>query len=76
MRSSLASFRRLTDRRKLEVEPRRLEVFPLVREMTLEEVNWRNRSTVDLETLALINQVEPQQPLPEGTYVKRVVGGP
>jgi hypothetical protein len=44
--------------------------------MTLREFATRYPSTVDLETLALINQVEPDQRLAGGTKVKRVVGGP
>jgi len=73
MVTSLASFSRLTERSKLEVEPNRIDVFTLGRDMTLEEINWRNRSAVDLDVLALINQVDPQQVLPEGTRIKRVV---
>ncbi len=44
--------------------------------MTLEEFARRYPSTVDLATLALINQVDAGATLPAGTRVKRVVGGP
>ena len=43
--------------------------------MTLEEFSQRYPSSIDLETLALINHAEPADRLAAGTTVKRVVGG-
>jgi hypothetical protein len=43
--------------------------------MTLEEFARRYPSTVDLETLAIINHLEGNERIPAGTEVKRVVGG-
>lgn len=73
--TSLASFARLTDRRYLEVDPKRLALVRIDRAMTLEELNGRYPSTVDLPTLALINQVRPGDRLEAGRTYKRVVGG-
>jgi hypothetical protein len=43
--------------------------------MTLEEFNRRYPSTVDLQTLAIINQVDGNSRFAAGQEVKRVVGG-
>jgi predicted Zn-dependent protease len=75
---SLATFARVTDRRLLDVQPKRVDLVEIPRAMTLEEFNRRYPSTVDLRTLAIINHVgvagRPAS-IPAGTLVKRVVGG-
>jgi predicted Zn-dependent protease len=76
LQAAAASFAPLTDRAKLDVQPRRIEIVTLSGAMTLEEFARRHRSTVEVATLALINQVEPGATLPAGARVKRVVGGP
>ncbi|MEM7049758.1 MAG: M48 family metalloprotease [Acidobacteriota bacterium] len=75
LQSSVASFSRLTDRRILNIEPKRVEIFTLPRELTLEEVNWRWPSSVPIETLELINRVQRGDRLAAGTKIKRVLGG-
>lgn len=72
---TIASFQRLTDRDALDVQPARLEVVRPPRSMSLEEFQRRYPSTVDLEVLALINQVEAGGEIPGGKSAKRVVGG-
>jgi predicted Zn-dependent protease len=72
---SLTSFARLTDRRYLDVRPAKLAIAPLAQAMTLAEFVRRHPSTADLETLAILNGVRPDEPLPAGRLVKRVVGG-
>ncbi|MGH7675289.1 MAG: M48 family metalloprotease, partial [Gemmatimonadales bacterium] len=69
------SFKAVTDQRLLNVQPRRLAIVTLDRDMTLAEFNGRFPSTVPIETLALINGVEATAPLRRGEVVKRVVGG-
>ncbi len=54
----------------------RLEIVRLDRAMTLEEFARRYPSQVELDALALLNQVEPRERLAAGARVKRVVGGP
>ena len=44
--------------------------------MTLEDFDTRYPSSVDLETLALINNRKPGESIEAGSLVKRVVGGP
>jgi predicted Zn-dependent protease len=72
---SLGSFERVTDRRLLDVSPKRVDVVSLPDAMTLSEFARRYPSTVDLETLAIINQADANTRFPAGAEVKRVVGG-
>jgi len=73
--SSLGSFERVTDRRALDVQPKRVDVVSLPQPMTLEEFAHRYPSTVDMETLGIINQADSNTRFPAGAEVKRVVGG-
>ncbi len=69
------SFRKVTDPGILEVEPGRIDVVEIPRAMTLREFDRQYRGTGDIETLSLINQIEPDQQIPAGTSLKRIVGG-
>ena len=74
--SAIRSFDQLRDRSKLEVSPARVELVKLNQQMTLEQFNSRYPSTISLQELAIINEVEdPAAPLQAGRSVKRVVGG-
>jgi predicted Zn-dependent protease len=73
--SALGSFGRVSDRSLLNVQPKRVDVVSLPSAMTLEEFARRYPSTVDLQTLAIINEADPNTRFPAGTEVKRVVGG-
>jgi predicted Zn-dependent protease len=74
LEQSLDSFRRVEDRRVLAVEPRRIEVERLDRSSTIEQI-WNDyRAPISVEDLALLNNVEPDQRLEAGTWIKRVVG--
>jgi predicted Zn-dependent protease len=75
LESALASFSRVTDRRLLNVEPQRLDIVTLPSSMTLEEFERRYPSSVDLQTLAIINQAQPSTRFDAGAELKRVVGG-
>jgi predicted Zn-dependent protease len=72
---AVGTFERVTDRRLLNVQPKRLEVVSLPSAMTLEEFARRYPSTVDLRTLAIINQADNSTRFSSGTELKRVVGG-
>ena len=75
MQGALASFRDLTDRRYLDVEPARIRVVKLDRAMTLGEFDRRTPSTVDLQALAILNGVAEDERMAAGRLVKQVVGG-
>ncbi|HEX2253938.1 MAG TPA: M48 family metalloprotease [Thermoanaerobaculia bacterium] len=72
---AMSSFARVDDRRILNVQPRRIDIVRVPRTMTLREFARQYPSTVDLQTLAIINQVQTDASLAAGTDVKRVVGG-
>ena len=75
LRGAVGSFRRVTDRRVLGVEPARLDLVRLPSAMTLREFQGRYNVSVDLQTLALINQATADTRFDGGTTLKRVVGG-
>lgn len=72
---AIGTFERVTDRRLLDVQPSRLDVVSIPSAMTLEEFNRRYPSTVDLRTLAIINQADTNTRFSAGTELKRIVGG-
>jgi predicted Zn-dependent protease len=66
----------LRDQSKINVQPARIELVKLNRQMTLEQFNSQYPSTIPVQELAIINEVEdPATPLQAGRTVKRVVGG-
>jgi predicted Zn-dependent protease len=72
---SLNSFGPLTDRRMLDVEPKRLRLARPGSSMTLEEFARRFDSTVPVETLAVLNGIEADATLEVGRAYKVVRGG-
>jgi predicted Zn-dependent protease len=73
--AAIRSFSRLTDSRYLGVQPKRLELVSLERQMALPEFARAYPSTVEIGTIGLINGVSANQLLPGGQLAKRVVGG-
>jgi predicted Zn-dependent protease len=75
-RQSLGSFGPVTDSRVLNVQPNKVTIVTLSQPMTLAEFNQRNPSTIPLDELAIVNQIEnPNASMPAGTRVKQVSGG-
>jgi predicted Zn-dependent protease len=73
---TIRSFSELRDGSKLDVKPAKVELIKLNQAMTLEQFNSQYPSTIPLEELAIINEVEdPASVMPAGQMVKRVVGG-
>ena len=72
--AAIRSFSRLTDSRYLNVQPKRLELVNLERQMALPEFARAYPSTIEIGTLGLINGVGANQML-SGGLAKRVVGG-
>jgi predicted Zn-dependent protease len=72
---AIGSFDRVDDRRVLDVQPARLEVVNVPAGMTVAEFARRHPSSVNVQTLAMINGVsDANQPLRD-RLAKRVVGG-
>lgn len=73
-RRSIGSFGELRNQAALSVKPNRLELVKLTKEMTLEEFNRQYPSTIPIEELAIINELEgAASAIPVGRTVKRVV---
>ena len=73
---TISSFNELKDQSKINVQAARVELVKTPRQMTLEQFNAQYPSTVPIEQLAIINQLEgPSSVVPAGHTLKRVVGG-
>lgn len=75
MERSLGTFRRLTDRRYLDVQPKRVEIAQVDRAMTLDELVRRYPTSVDPQELAILNGIADGGRLEAGQRFKRIVGG-
>jgi predicted Zn-dependent protease len=74
--NTIRSFSELRDPSKINVEPARVEVVKVPRQLTLEQFNAQYPSSIPIEQLAIINELEgPSSVLAAGQMVKRVVGG-
>ena len=74
--STIRSFTELRDQSKINVQPARVELVKVPRQLTLEQFNAQYPSSAPIEQLAIINELEgPQTLIPAGRTVKRVVGG-
>jgi predicted Zn-dependent protease len=74
--SAISSFKPLTDRAILAVQPWTLDIVQLPSAMSLQSYVSRNPSPVEIEELARLNRVEPGEVIAAGTRIKRVVGDP
>ena len=75
-RQATGSFGALRNQAALNVQPARVQLVRLPREMTLEQFNQQYPSTIPIAELAIINEIDsPSTPIPQGRTVKRVVGG-
>jgi predicted Zn-dependent protease len=75
--ATLDSFGPVTDPAVLGVQPRRLEIVELDRDVTLGAFASRyDPEVVTLEELARLNRAGPGEVLPAGTRVKGVAGRP
>ena len=72
---SLSSFAKVSDSQILNIQPARIETVELARAMTLREFQRDFPSSIDLNKLAILNQVEPDTRLSRGDLIKRVIGG-
>lgn len=74
--STIRSFSELRDASKINVKAAQVEVVKVPRQMTLEQFNSQYPSSISIEELAIINELEgPSSVIPAGRTVKRVVGG-
>jgi predicted Zn-dependent protease len=76
LQASVTSFRRLTDRSVLAMQPMRLSLTTAPRAMTLDQFNSQFPSSVSLDERALINGIGRTGSIRSGQKVKRVLGTP
>jgi predicted Zn-dependent protease len=75
-RQATGSFGPLRNQAALSVQPAKVELMKLQREMTLEQFNQQYPSSIPIAELAIINELEsPSTVIPQGRTIKRVVGG-
>lgn len=73
--AAFASFRTLDDPAALAVQPARVRIVKVPRDMTVAEFDAQFPSSVPLETVALVNGVPDGGKLEAGRSAKRIVGG-
>jgi predicted Zn-dependent protease len=71
---SIRTFKKLTDQKKLSVQPLRIEIVTLERPITFKKFTTTYPSSVSAETVALINRTGMNDKLNAGRKLKRVVG--
>lgn len=75
-RQTASSFNELRDQAALSVQAPKVELVKLTREMTLAQFNAQYPSSIPIEQLAVINELDgPDSAIPVGRTVKRVTGG-
>ena len=74
IRNVLGTFADVRDPEVLNVQPRRIEIIRLPRDMTIEEFYGRYPTPLDLDEVARINRRSPGEMIPAGTLLKHVGG--
>ncbi|MGZ8397499.1 MAG: M48 family metalloprotease [Gemmatimonadales bacterium] len=74
--STIRSFTELRDQSRINIQPARVELVKVPRQMTLAQFYSQYPSSIPIEQLAIINELEgAQSVISAGQTVKRVVGG-
>lgn len=71
---SVQSFNELKDQKYLNVQPQRMKIITINTPMTISQFNSAHPSSVDLKTLALINQTDENTQFPAGSKLKQITG--
>jgi predicted Zn-dependent protease len=74
-RGSIGTFKELTDQSALNVQPARIELVTLPRDMTIDTFIQTYPSTIAAQDVMLLNDAPAGTTLARGKLVKRVVGG-
>ena len=74
LQSIMESWSKLTDREALSVQPMRIDLVRIDRAMDIEEFQRRYPSSIEIERLAVLNQVTLGERMDAGRQVKRVRG--
>jgi predicted Zn-dependent protease len=74
--TSMQTFARETDARVLNAQPARLRLVQVGSAMSLTELCQRQDSSLPVDKVALLNDLQPDSMLAKGDLVKLVTGGP
>jgi predicted Zn-dependent protease len=74
-RQAISTFGPLTDKEAEQVQPAKIELVRVPRDMTLSEFNAQFPSTVPVEVVAIVNEVPKDGQLKGGQMAKRITGG-
>ncbi|MGB5162748.1 MAG: M48 family metalloprotease [Thermoanaerobaculia bacterium] len=74
--ASMQTFAKETDSRVLNVQPARVRLIRVEAPTTLSELYQRSGSSLSLDKIALLNDLQPDSRLSKGDLVKLVKGGP
>ncbi len=74
--ASMQTFAKETDSRVLNVQPARVRLVRVEAPTTLSELYQRSGSSLSLDKIALLNDLQPDSRLSKGDLVKLVKGGP
>lgn len=75
-RGTINSFQQLRNSAALSVKPAVLQLVKVPSQMTLTQFNQQYPSSISMEELAIINELEgPESVVPRGRTLKRVTGG-
>jgi predicted Zn-dependent protease len=75
IRQSMRSFAELNDPEALAVQPLRIEISTVRRSTTLQEYYDQRGCPVGLSELVLLNRLEPDAEIPQGSLIKWVIPG-
>ena len=76
IRDCLTSFSQLSDQGALNIQPDRLDIYTVRKQVTLRDINDNmNNPRVSLDTLSLLNRIDPDEPIKAGSLVKVVRPG-
>lgn len=74
-RQIISSFQQMNDPSIINVQPARIDIVTVPQAMSLEEFNQKYPSTVPVQQVALINELEPDSRIAAGQKIKRITGG-
>lgn len=74
-KQAISSFGPLTDKAAEDVQPAKIELVRVPRDMTISEFNAQFPSTVPVEQVAIVNGVDKDGRLRGGQTAKRITGG-
>ncbi len=73
--NSVRTFNQVNDASKLNVQPKKIKIITLTKDLTFQQFIQQYPSTISADQVALINQVQSNAQLKSGRKMKQVIGG-